>query len=548
MTTSSIDSRSSAESRSKNGLRTTIIVGLMLCVLQLANLIYRVEALPSEVSLRIECAKLILLGQIPYVDFFVLDSPLSLFVQAIPVKLAELLRLDSSYGTVYCTLVFEWIISVLSLALSAALFLKRKHLCEALWCRSFLLACAVLNIACVYQFGQTEHFLVLGLTPYLVARWLEYSGQKLELRETLLTGIAAGFAIMLDPSYWIACLILELALFSHFKKFPIRFVTTLAVVTATAFAVHCAIYSFGSVMMKGYDLHILPLLSADRQSFNMYLYGQMACPDSRIFYYFLCFVTLLAFGIRKRESIVVPLLVLGWLGMTYHIAMCKGFYFQALPMFWCSCLAIAVMGTSLLFDLKHLCWPRLAQYVRPAPIVYGLTIATICGSFLIEQYLQQLANTASERESSPTQRKTSDVLTLIPAKSREFDKIIVLSDSVTPFYPLATLKKRTHGSRIMWSFHMPILAKMQKRGETKEHERLSRFYKQILMEDIEKNRPTLILSDQTEVSMLFAEKDMEKLIRSHYVREEEAQFFSDNLPPREFDNPNHPLWVDTLAM
>ncbi len=548
MTISSTDSNDKSAEAGFNSMRVTIMVGLALCALQLANLLYRVDSLPGEVSLRIECAKLMLLGKTPYVDFFVLDAPMALFITVIPVKLAAVLNLLTGYGEAYFTLVFEWLISLGSLALTSSLLLRQKQLGHSLWSQSFLLTIAALNIACTFQFGQPEHFLMLGATPYLVARWLEYGGKKPELWQTIMSGAGAGLAILLDPCYWAVPLAIEFTLLIHFRKFPGRIITTLSLLVATAFALNTAINCFGVTMMNGYRSYILPLLIADRQSFDIYLYGQMSCPDSRIFYYFLAFVTLLAFGIRKRSSIVTPLVIIGWLGMAYHVALCKALFFQALPMFWCSALAASIMGTTLLFDLRRALPSRLARLIKPFPTIICACIATVCGSLLLEQHLQHLADTAAERYQSPSQRQITDVWKVITAKSRKFDKILVLSDSVPPFYPVATLKQRVHGSRIMWSFHLPILAKMKRRpGGEQEHERLFQFYKKILMEDIENNASALILSEQTEAANLIARTDVEKLLRQHYVREEEAQFYSDNLPPREFDNPNYPMWVDSYS-
>lgn len=529
-------------------MRVTVMVGLALCVLQLANLLYRVDSLPGEVSLRIECAKLMLLGKTPYVDFFVLDAPMALFITAIPVKLAAVLNLLTGYGEAYCTLVFEWLVSLASFALTTALLVREKSVGHSLWRQSFILTIAVLNIACTFQFGQPEHFLMLGITPYLVARWLEYGGKKPELWQSILSGAGAGLAILLDPCYWAVALMIEFTLLIEFKNFPARIITALSVLVATAFVLNTAIYTFGASMMKGYGSYILPLLVADRQSFDIYLYGQMSCPDSRIFYYFLVFVTLFAFGIRKQSSIVTPLIAIGWLGMAYHVALCKALFFQALPMFWCSALAASIIGTTVLFELRRALPRNLARLIKPFPAIICACIATVCGSLLLEQHLQHLADTAAERYQSPSQRQITDVWKIITAKSRKFDKILVLSNNVPPFYPVSTLEQRVHGSRIMWSFHLPILAKMKKRpGGEKEHERLFQFYKKILMEDIDKNASALILSEQTEAANLIAGTDVEKLIRQHYVREEEAQFYSDNLPPREFDNPNYPMWVDTYS-
>ncbi len=489
-------------------------------------------------------------GKTPYVDFFVLDSPLILLLSCVPVKIAYELRLQTGYSIASCVIVFEWLISVYSLSLVATLFLRRPRLANSLFCQTVLFSVAFLNIACVYQFGQIEHLLMLGVLPYIVARWLEYSGKRLAPGEYLPIGLLSGLVILLDPSYWIIPFILEIVWISHFKRFPFKMQSILPIVLITSGLVHTLINGLGTAMMSGYRSFIWPMIVADRLTFDQFLYGIQACPDARIFIYLLIIATLLTFGTRKQLSIVTPLLVSGWLGFAYFIMLCKGFYFQALPMFWCAVLSLSILGALLLNELRRIGTPWFHRFVHPEIMAALVLTACICGSLLVEQHQKQLADTAEKRCEYPSWREVTDALKILESQANRYDKVIVLSDNVCPLYPTVTFKELTPGSRIMWSYHFPILAKMKARHDKTpevERKRLLDFYQKILFEDIKNNLPPVILIGQTEANLNIQKTELEKFIRAHYVRSGEAQFYSDNVPPREYNNPNFPLWVELYA-
>ncbi len=516
---------------------------VILSLVSLINLLLNFKGLPAEVSLRLECAKLMVQGKTPYIDFFVLDSPLALFLSVIPVKVAAVLGLEG--WNIRCTLIFEWIVSVAALALCTALIVRRKRLRQSLWCQTMLITVAVLNIACLYQFGQPEHFLMLGITPYLLARWLEYTGRKLTKWESILSGTIGGLAVLLDPFFLVVPVAIEFALLTYFMRFSVRLCSPLSSLILSS-SIAGSIIVFGNqAMWSNYSSYILPLLIADRQSFDMRLYGLMSCPDSRVFIYEMLLSSLFVLAMRNKNSLIAPLVILSWLGFAYFIAECKGYFYQAVPMFWTASLVLTICGATLLKDLRR--WSRRWKLLnwRLVPVVSVLTAIATCGFLYLEKTAETMAHTARKSIVSSGYLEVPDLTEAVTRESVRFERLLVLNNNVAPAYPAMTFQERTPGSRIMWSFFIPILNRMNESLTIPPAEtaRLSKFYFNILKEDLEKNPPELVLVETGWVWDSLKREGLTTVLEKRYSQCGEAMFYSHNLPPVEYSNPNYRLAV-----
>jgi len=486
-------------------------------------------------------------GKTPYVDFFVLDTPPALLLSFIPVKLASLLGFESGHAIAQFVIAFEWLVSIASLSLTTSLIMRRNHLRESFRLKVLLLTFAVLNLSALYQFGQTTHILTLGLIPYTLARWLEYRGNRLSRAELLACGIGGGIAILLDPLFIIIIPTLEIILASQFQRLVPKAECTLSVLAITAASTMAVLSVAGNRMMSGYSSYILPMLNIDREIFDRQLYGFPNSPDSRVFVYLLIAATLLAMGLRKRSSLLTPLTASAWLGFGYYVATGKGFYFQALPMFWASSLVLAIVVTILFADLRKFLVRKTKNVVfkrslAPAPVA-ALAFAMLTVSAIqVENKQQVLASTAMVRLSGNGYPNTGEAVYKIGHLTERLDKIIVLSESLAPAYPLMTLQDRKPGSRFMSAFYIPILARIRTEGKVKEAEcdRLEKFYFDGLQEDLSAAKSAVVFVQDGIAHDMLKERNLYPVLQQHYTvaAEEESTFFSDNVPPREFAGMN----------
>jgi hypothetical protein len=554
----STSSTSANNNRSKaKRLRMALVAGLaLLSAVSLASLMVRVDGFPAEVSVRIECARLMLSGKIPYIDFFVLDAPWILLIQLAPAKVAQLLHL-TGYNLARCTLVFEWIVSVASLTLTSMLILRRPHLRDSLTCRSLLLTFAFLNIAATYQFGQTEHYLMLGFVPYAIARWLEYAGRRLRPWENISCGITGGAAAILDPLFGAAFIAWELFLMAQFMRLAVKpfGVMPTAILTATLMTV--LLWLAQPAMMHNYADFILPLQNADRLIFDMRLYGYVSVPDMRPAIYLLIVATVLVQAIPRRSSLTAPLLVLGWIGLAYFVTECKGYSFQILPTFWVTAFALSIMLTSMLSDLYRAIRKnglttrfKISAGLRPAWLVIALIAASTVCALYVQNREMNLADTASQRLRGFEFTDIPDISDEIKVRTVEGDGVLVMNNCTAPAYPTITLQNRKPGSRLMWGFPFPILERMRfdMRVNQTERERLEKFYYSILKEDLSNNPPALITVQDGTTEEGLRRMEIMKLIDAHYTVETEANFFSDNLAPKEYSDCSYVSRVFVLAL
>lgn len=531
---------------SKSRLPSPLIAALIaLSLVSLVNLFVRIDGMPGEVALRIDCARLMLQGKTPYVDFFVLDSPVALLLAFVPVKLASLLGIEDGYNFARYTFVFEWLLSISSLALTTKLIWRRKQLRQSLWCRTMLLSIAVFNIACVYQFGQPEHLLMLGLTPYLLARWLEYTGRTVSKAEALLCGTMGGIAILLDPFFLVCPVAIELALITYFMRLPVRLFSPLTALIASASALSAIIAAAGTTMIDNYFSYVHPLVILDRQTFDIRLYGFNSHPDTRPVIYLMLFSSLLVLALRSKNSLSTPLIVLCWLGFSYYVAECKGYFFQAVPMFWCAGLVATNYGALFLQDGRR--WARRKRWRNPRPaVIVGCLTALGALAFLFVQHkAQQMADSAHFRLVNSGMRDIQNFRNVLLDQTKPGERVLVFNNNVAPAYPLITLHDRAPGSRILWSFPLPILTRLRDMPwiSDSERQRLTKFYFDIIKEDLAKEPPVMIITETGPVNEALNREGVGKIIREHFIDDGEAFYYCDNMPPAEFSNPNFPMQV-----
>lgn len=559
----------------------------LISIATLCCLFLRIENFPPDVAVRLEAGKEIVSGATPYVDFFVLDAPFSLFLNTLPVRLAHALHFFDGYSLAGCSLIFNWLLSAASIALTASLFLRQKHLRDSLTCHAFLLTYALLNFTAIYQFGQNEHLLMLGFIPYAVARWLEFSGKTLSLLERLLCGIAGGATAMLDPFFPAIYALWEVSLMAQFMRLSVKPFGVLTVAVLTALG----IFSWDSIvnhaMMDSYRENILPLLLADRSSFDMRLYGFFSVPDTRPSIYALLLATVLVFGLPKRSSLMPPLAVTGWLGFCYYVAECKAFSYQAIPMFWTAALILSIAATALFEDVSRAfrrrqqnavyaesevnaineasaAKPANAETENAANAVITINTANAKGwttakavtptillcaaigiSFCASLYLQNkqaiAARTAHERLRGFEYTDIPDVTDSISTFSQKSDRVLVLNNGTAPAYPALLFQDKQPGSRILWGFHLPILARWEQIPTQNQatRQRLEQFYDQILKEDLAERPPALIVVQDGVTQEQLQKLGTMKYIDDNYAFQSEANYFTNNEAPKEFANCNY---------
>lgn len=98
-----------------------------------------------------------------------------------------------------------------------------------------------------YQFGQREHFIVLWLTPYLLATAASLAGDPAPAAVRRIAGVLLGLALALKPHYVVAVLLVEAAVVAH-QRTPralVRPVLVSGAAVCAAYLVAIAVFSPG---------------------------------------------------------------------------------------------------------------------------------------------------------------------------------------------------------------------------------------------------------------------------------------------------------------
>ena len=237
--------------RRQNDFYLLSALGLIL-LLTLFLLLVRIAAMPAGLSLRIECARLIIDGAMPYRDFLVLDQPVAILLAWVPVAIAHLGGMHSGYAAAVATTVCNWGLSVASIAILFCLPAPAAMARNSMRWQGFVVLFAILNLLSVYQFGEPEHLLMLGVVPYAVGRWLEYRGSKLLWWQTTLTGFCCGVVCALDPLFICLPILLEVCLASLSAKLQGRLFSSFTVAIGTICLIAASLFLFASTSVSLY--------------------------------------------------------------------------------------------------------------------------------------------------------------------------------------------------------------------------------------------------------------------------------------------------------
>ncbi|MDX1990222.1 MAG: hypothetical protein SFV17_26250 [Candidatus Obscuribacter sp.] len=171
----------------------------------------------ADQALYLQCARLILEGQVPYRDFFEWNPPLIMYLSIVPVVLAQLLKLPIILCFNLCVLS----LSALSAALS--LFLLNRFLTIRVFVSMVPVVLAAVYYSCreLYSFGEREHLFMLAYLPFFIWRMLRHQGKHLAALEGYLPlplGVWTGLMLCLKPQFVMCAAACELIFLMGKKK------------------------------------------------------------------------------------------------------------------------------------------------------------------------------------------------------------------------------------------------------------------------------------------------------------------------------------------
>lgn len=450
----------------------------------------------ADQSVYLESAQLILKGLVPYRDFFDFNPPLIMYINVVPVVMAQLLGWPSSLGLS---------ISVLSLHLAMLLFsswlvYKNSKILRPLLFLPLLFVFAYFNLILVSDFGQREHLFLLVLFPYFILRGLRHFGGEPGRISSILMGLLTGLMMSMKPQYAFLVAAAEIGFLvesNNWKLFLKPEVISLFVPPAIYAACFFCLPADALAVFWGHAM-------------KAYVYGSnwggrsfmhMLCG----FFYFTEPMTNLFIGLfvypllRKRTVWLTPIVMVSLAAMFNYIYGGQAWTYRILPQALFAMLLLALELALLMAPL----YAFLSTRVKHLSLLCTLGFVVYVWQY-VSYELQEMAR-VEERELgvdlaftglNKREERTDfdETFFSMLQNSNRGEKVIYMGSGIRPGYPAQLLSKNPPGSRYMYTYLLTMLdqSRRNKPELAKEFDQVEKEMIANLGQDILKNKPTLI--------------------------------------------------------
>jgi len=424
--------------------RTLGLAWLVPLALTLAHIVADPRRINADCGMFLSAGRLLLEGRWPVLEVVDTNPPLVMYASAVPAALERVLPLHAT--TIFSLLVLA--AAAASTACLARLLRRPETGLTEEEARAAALVWATLSLAVDLNrsFGQRDHLFALAFAPYLVLRWVRWSGGAAGAGAAVALGLAAGLTACFRP-FFVALLLLPEAYGLLAQRGPRR---ALAAPEAIAAALAGAAYGahflllppevreailerWGPQIVAGYHLWDAPLGDMLLRRGNALALALGLAP-------FALPALARARGISLPE---VPALRLARLAALVTLACLAHFVLARKP--WAYRSIPYTAGAALVLGL--LLGPLAARVLRRRA-ARAAAIALACAALL-------LAWPGSRSRLWRFNGAEDAALTaLVEARSRPGDAILFLSTSVVPAHPLTVQTDRRPATRYLSLFPM----------------------------------------------------------------------------------------------
>lgn len=442
-----------------------------------------------DAAVAVQEAELILSGKLPYVDFLNVQPPLMYYFYAPAVLFAKALSIPLPIA---CPL-FMGLLVLYSVLVSFAIGYEsaKQHDFDYQILLPVVYGVLIFNLAVYFHFGVKDHIFILTFIPYFLLRWLRRENQSFSRPFALLVGIMAAVGISLKtPCFLTISVALEiywcLARGNTLKRlrdpeflmcnllvvlYPVLYISLCPDTVRTALLTRWI--PFG---LKGYEAYSQPL--DQLLSFTADVPGR--CITSMFIIVLVCTIGLF---IRKKSSLVAPLIIWTLAGFVIYLWQAKGWQYQTIPM---------AVGFFMLANLElFLCAKWLVAH--KSAITFRRPIAAFSlYSLMLFGITPLLIN-----DSMSTAPLTDELEGAITRYTHVGDPVLILSQWMRPAYPCLLQTDRKPASRYLWSFPLKMCEFLKHNAKNSyERKKYAEMEKRIvgeIYEDIDKTHPRLIV-------------------------------------------------------
>jgi hypothetical protein len=435
-------------------LKVLLSIAIFCLLGILALFVANPYAIAPEPALRLEMAKLLMNGHMPYRDFIDADPPAMMLLCTIPAFISVICNFDIALTTLIC----GFSLALASVATSTYLIYKSELGDNHFAVGCFAIACAAINNLFIFQFGEREHLLIVLTLPYILTRWLRASDQNIVLprRLCLAVGLAAGIGFWLNLQYLLIPLILEIAFVLQNNKFARLRTDELAscLLGLSLVPIYLALHPN---TCKTFCQLIVPLWFSNF-TFPMddHVKYLDCSPDLRYLFYAAALVYIASLALRNKTTLFYPMTILSLLGLIFLITDKRGATAQtvllASPLLINFSIIIAIAAANI---------SRLSLNLLKRSSLMLALLATYAGisswtswAFTKASYLQPV-----ETKIDPVKAgQPSEFSVWLNKYSKPGDYVMFLGDTVSPAYPLTLLSGRRPCLPFLWGYPIRLLA------------------------------------------------------------------------------------------
>jgi hypothetical protein len=457
--------------------------------------------LRADAGILLDCARLILHGWLPYVDYVEMNPPMAHYINTLPIYLANLSGLEIPTA---------FYVFVLALALYSAVLLifLLSRLTPAFSLSSRLVQAAVCLLFSIWvlradEFGQKDHLFAMAYIPWLYCREIRHGGGRIPVWAGIVIGLISGPLFFLKPHFCLMVALLEAWLLFRSRRFSTLWSSEIVAVAGwvVAYAVHFCFVP--SEMRDALFFRWLPFIIANYDVYNhpmKDILGQFSAK----FWLLQGVVILTAVVLIAKQRLPDnwKLQLHGLVASTFSawaifIAQHKGWTYHLLPAI---SLETMLAATLVIMYLERRPDVNFVSIMGPKVRTGIFVVVCLCLSSLSVAMAYALLGSSKFPES------INDFVSVIEKHTAPDEKVAFISTSVSPAYPTLIYANRLPGTRFLQAFPIAYLYKgvhpradgsppYRTPSEATPEER--RFLKE-LGSDILKHRPKLVFIDSTE--------------------------------------------------
>jgi hypothetical protein len=459
------------------------------------------KPLNHDAALFLDCARLIVHGWVPYVDFVEINPPMVYYINVIPVYLAARLGIELQ------TAFYIFVLTLTAYSATALIFLlSRLTPVFSLSSRLVFGATSLLFSLWVFRagdFGHRDQLFALAYIPWLYCRVIRHGDDDVPAGVSIVIALISGPLFFLKPHFCVLTAVVEAWLLFRSRRFSTLWSPEILVLAGWVVAYALHFYFLPSEMRDALFFRWLPFVIVN---YDVYDHPISHLLWSYLTKFWVIQIPLIFAALFLMTKAGLPnnwklqlhgLIASMLLAYGAFIVQHKGWPYQLLPTI---CLEIMLAAATVIMALEAETVGTWLSKVRWAVrramfllVCFCLSLLSITMSYtvFVSQKVPDLMN---------------DFVQVIEQEVAQDEKVALISTSVSEAYPALIYTKRLSGTRFLCAFPILMLYKgvLPRRDGTFPYRSAAeatpeelRFLNE-LGSDILKHRPKLVFIDSTD--------------------------------------------------